>query len=234
MSLLGLGSLGPSALLELDYLEFSSQPIRIPLPQMLSFQPRQGPWPDNHDGLTTVALPPASHRGFWVNSRVGLSSWFDTPEISAGGIPFRAVADPLAVPSTIGEEDLAVDLPAGAREILLLMAASFPTSEKSSWNLDRDSTLGRLDEPERAAIELRYQDGTAEEMLPLGVTTGAYGFVRGIALYALQPSGRQGPVKMIVHDRMRTTFFGVGRRDGQPRFAAHCRAETAPGVVSAS
>ena len=102
------------------------------------------------------------------------------------------------------------------------MAASFPASEKSSWNLDRDSTLGQLDEPERAAIELRYQDGTAEEMLPLDVTTGTYGFVRGIALYALRPSGRQGPVKMIVHDRMRTASLGlvaVTVNRGSPRIA---------------
>ncbi len=206
---LGLGALGPSAVIELDYLEFSSQPIRVPVRQMLSFEHRQGPWPDRRDGFTTVALPPATRRSFWMGSRMGLSSWFNAPEISVRGIPFRAVTDPLAAPCTVGEEDLAIDLPEGSREILLLMTACFPTTENSGWNLDRDSALGRLDEPERAAIELRYKDGTAEEMLPVGVTTGAYGFVRGIALYAVRPSGRQGPVKMIVHDRMRNASFGL-------------------------
>ena len=140
-------------MIALDYLEFSSQPIRIPMEQMLSFKPRQGVWPEMRDGFTTVALPPAGCRSFWMNSRMGLSSWFDTPEISAGGIPFRVVSDPLAVPCTIEEEDLAIDLPAGARELLLLMAASFPTSEKSSWNRAPQSILD-LDEDPRFVVWL--------------------------------------------------------------------------------
>jgi len=219
----GIDSLSPEAQIELDYIAFSSTPPRVPLEQTLSFERRAGPWPAGQDGLVTVAPAPAAAPRPQLLRRLGLGSWFPQEEITVEGIPFRVPPqrERLAATGTIDEESVAIPLPPGAREVLLLLAASFPNTEKFGASAQGESSLVTLDEPERLALELVYADGTSDQMLPLSAATGGYGLARDLGLYAVQPAAGKTAVRLLLHDRMRNAAFGlvgVTVNRGQPRF----------------
>jgi hypothetical protein len=219
----GIDSLSPAAQIELDYIAFSSTPPRLPLEQTLDFQCRAGAWPAGQDGLVTVApAKPVAPRGQLLR-RLGLDSWFGQEEITVEGIPFRVPSKPeaLAATGTIDEESVAIDIPQGAKEVLLLLATSFPHTEKFGASAMSDTPLVTLDEPERMALELVYADGTADQMLPLSAATGRYGLARDLGLYAVRPAAGKTAVRLLLHDRMRNAAFGlvgVTVNRGRPRF----------------
>ena len=132
---------------------------------------RDGPWPDGHDGLTTLPLP----AGKKVNPYL-LRAWASaTGSITArlrSTVPFRVPTNPLAIPGTgtADEDDLELPLAGSCNEILLLLAAAFPHGELIG-SAPRMTPLKQLDEPERAALELVYADGDRDELLPLQAAT---------------------------------------------------------------
>jgi hypothetical protein len=142
---------------------------------------------------------------------MGIGSWFAAPEITVEGIPFSVATDPAAIlaSGTVGEEKLEVALPPGSREILLLLAAAFPSGERFGSNWQNRTPLTMLSEPERLTIELVYADGTSDQMLPVHVAKGKYGIGHGVALYAVRPPEGSSPAKLILHDNMRNASFGI-------------------------
>ena len=208
----GIDSLDPEAELEIDYVEYSSQPPITPLSDILAFDARDGPWPAGRSGFTTVALPrearPPSH---FMVPRMGIGSWFPTAHVTVEGIPFTVPAEPsgMLASGTVGEEALALDLPAGAREVLVLLAAAFPPDEMFGSNWRRPTPLRMLDEPERLVAELAYADGSSDAMLPIHAAKAAYGVGHGIAVYALHPTPGKAPTRLILRDRMRNASFGI-------------------------
>lgn len=218
----GIDCLSPEAKLELDYVEFSSRPIAVPLADTIQFAKRDEAWPAGRDGFSTIALPVPTRSNPLLLPRLGIGSWFDTQEITVAGIPFQIAATPTAMPCTgvIDEERLEVPLSGEVNEVLLLLAAGFPNVEKFGSSWESDSPLRILDEPERATVGLVYSDGTVDEMLPVHAAEGCYGISRQFGLYSVRPAAGQQPVKLVVHDRMRNASFGivgVTVNSGKPR-----------------
>ncbi|NOZ21028.1 MAG: hypothetical protein GXP25_08055 [Planctomycetes bacterium] len=220
----GIDCLSPEAEIEMDYIEYSSLPPKTPIDEMLTFEKREATWPKGKDGLSTL---PVSSDGLVPNHfmipRMGIGSWFDTPHITAEGIPFEVPTDPSAMlaSGTVGEDDLAVDLPPDTKEVLLLIAAAFPYGEKFGANWRRPTPLRILNEPERLTIQLIYADGTSEHMLPIHVVKSEYGVGHDIAVYAVHPAPGRAPSRLVFHDNMRNACFGllgVTANAGQPRF----------------
>jgi hypothetical protein len=220
----GIDCLSPEAKIELDYIEFSSRPVAVPLADTVQFAKRGESWPAGREGFSTLPLLRPKRSNPLLLPRLGIGSWFDAREIAVEGIPFQVAETPDTMPSTgvIDEERLEVPLAGQVNEVLLLLAACFPNTEKfgASWN--SESPLRSLDEPERVALGLVYADGTVDEMLPVNAAEGRYGITRQFGLYSVRPAAGKQPVKLVVHDRLRNGCFGivgVTVNRGQPRIA---------------
>jgi hypothetical protein len=220
---MGVDSLSPTAEIEVDYIQFTSTPPLVPLGDIVEFKARAAAWPDGQDGLRTVALPDADRPNVYLPMRMGLGQWFPTAEITIGGIPFRVPAsfEKLPATGTVDEDSLVIPLPSQAKEILVLLLASFPNSEET-LSARSNRPLQMLDEPERAFFELRYQDGTVDRMLAVHAATGKYGIAHGTEVYALRPSPGKELKELAFCDRMRNACFGLAGvtvNNGQPRVA---------------
>ncbi|MBT3380900.1 MAG: hypothetical protein HN742_12645 [Lentisphaerae bacterium] len=208
----GIDSLSPEAELEVDYVEFSSTPPETPVSELLEFALRESAWAPGEGQLsplrTSVVGAPRNH---FMVQRMGIGEWFESSHISVGGIPFDVAASPTELLSTgtVGEDTLTLELPEGTREVLVLLAASFPEAEPfgSSWK--RPTPLKLLSEPERVTFELVYADGRSDHMLPVHASKGAYGVGHGIALYSVRPTPGREPVRLVLHDNMRNACFGI-------------------------
>ena len=221
--IIGIDSLSPDAEIEVDYIEFSATPPADPIDRVLDYERLPGPWPRGKEGLTTVALPrAAAPPNLYMIPRMGIGSWFDTTHISVGGIPFEVPDKPSAMPATgtAGEDTVALDLPRGTTEALILLAAAFPRGEPFGTTWARPTPLRLLSEPERVVVEFIYADGTSDRLLPIHAAKRTYGIGRGIAVYAARPSPGKTPVRLALHDRMRNACFGilgVTANTGRPR-----------------
>lgn len=207
----GIDSLAAESQIELDWIAFSSVPPHVPLEQAFAFQNRGAAWPPDQDGFTPLAPPKARAAHPQFLRRLALDGWFASSEIHVHGIPFRVVdhREGLAATGTIDEESLETPLAPGAQEILLLLAAAFPRSEKFGASWQRETPLVTLDEPERMAIEIVYADGSVEQMLPVSAATGQYGVQRDLGVYAVRPAAGKTAVRLRLHDRMRNAAFGL-------------------------
>lgn len=220
----GIDSLGDRAELELDYIEFSSQPTRTAITDAFACEPRATAWPTGRDGFTTLALPAEGRHNPYLLPRMGIGAWFDNAEINVEGVPFRVPTDPMTLPSTgtADTDDVQVPLSGKCREILVLLAAAFPYAELFGSNAQRMAPLKQLDEPERASLELVYADGTRDEMIPLQAAAKQYGFAHNLAIYALHPDSEKPLASLVVHDRIRSGAFavvGITLNEGKPRVA---------------
>ncbi|MFW6162023.1 MAG: DUF6259 domain-containing protein [Planctomycetota bacterium] len=219
----GIDARSPEAELEIDYVEYASQPHRVPIAEALQHTTREQPWPAGQEGLTTVKLPPSDRPPKpSLLPRMGIGSWFESRHVTVEGVPFEVPAEPSAAlaSGTVAEDRLTVALPAGAKEVLLLLAAAFPSSEKFGATWRRPTPLRMLDEPERLVVALTYADGTIDEMLPVHAVRGEYGVGHDIAVYAVHPSPGKSPRRLVLHDRMRNAAFavlGVTVNTGRPR-----------------
>ena len=208
----GIDSLSPSATLEVDYVEFSSVPVRMPVSDMITYEVRDGPWPSGNDGLETVALavPDGGLDPFFA-PRLGLGDWFTSEHITVAGIPFSvpAVPDGIVTTGTVDEGRVAMQLPEGTREVLFLMASSFPAGEAFGTNWRRPTPLRLLTEPERLTVELTYDDGTSDHLIPINVSRREHGVGHDIACYAVHAASGRSARVMILHDNMRNAAFGI-------------------------
>jgi len=208
----GIDSLSPTGEIEMDYIEYSSLPTRTPIGEMVELEERQGRWPARRRGLRPLPLPkgetPPNH---FMIPRMGIGRWFEATHITVDGIPFEVPADPsgMLASGTVGEEALAISVPEESKEILLLLAASFPPGEHFGANWRRPTPLPLLSEPERMTIELVYRDGTSDHMLPIHTSKSAFGVGHGIAVYAVHPAAGKPPRTMVLHDNMRNACFGI-------------------------
>jgi len=208
----GIDCLSPEAEIEIDYVVYSSRPANVPIAQVLDYRARGAARPPGQDGFTTIALPestvPPNH---FMIPRLGIGGWFDGADISVDDVPFRVTLDPSAMPmsGTVDEDKLVVPLPPDATEILLLLAAAFPSREPFGANWRKPTPLRMLSEPERLTIELVYDDGTSDHMLPIHATKAEYGVGHGVAMYAVHPPPGKSTQQMVLHDNMRNASFGI-------------------------
>ena len=227
----GIDCLSAAAQIEIDYIEFSSQPPRSPVADVVDFQPRSGAWPEGKDGLRTLPPPEPVRPNSYMPVRMGLGAWFPGTEICVDGIPFQVAAnfERVASTGTVDEDSVTLAIPAAgkgpqaqaATEFLVLLLACFPKSESlaSSKSL---TPLRVLDEPERAYFELRYDDASIDRLLPVQKATGKYGIAHGVEVYGLRPARGKRVVELSLHDRMQNASFaiaGVTMNTGQARVA---------------
>ena len=208
----GIDCLSPTAEIEIDYVEYSSRPASVPLGQVLEHETSESAWPPGKDGLTAVPLPKSSlPPNHFMIPRLGISDWFEGEEIHVAGVPFRVPLEPSAMVAsgTVDEDRLEVSLPAGAREVLILLAAAFPSNEPFGADGRRPTPLRMLSEPERLTLELAYEDGTSDETLPIHAAKDEYGVGHGLAVYAIHAADGKVAERLVLHDRMRNASFGI-------------------------
>ena len=209
---IGIDALSPDAEIEIDYIELSSHPPRTGIGDVLEYTPLPGSWPAGRDGLTPLPLPTerATPNHFMVQ-RLGIGSWFDAGHVMVEGIPFAVPGEPTGMfaSGTVGEDDLAVDLPPETTEVFLLLAAAFPRSEFFGANWRKPAPLPMLTEPERMTIEMVHEDGTSDHMLPVHIAKSAYGVGHDVAAYAVHPAEGSRPTRLVLHDTMRNASFGI-------------------------
>jgi hypothetical protein len=208
----GIDSLSPTAEIEIDYVEYSARPGSVDLGQVLEYETSGSAWPAGKDGLTVVSLPKSSvPPNHFMMPRLGIGDWFESEDIRVAGVPFRVPLDPSAMPAsgTVDEDRLEVPLPAGAEEVLVLLAAAFPSGEPFGANWRRPTPLRMLSEPERLTFELVYEDGTSDHMLPIHAAKAEYGVGHGVAMYSVRPTEGKMLERLVLHDRMRNASFGI-------------------------
>lgn len=208
----GIDCLSPEAEIEIDYVEYSSRPASVSLEQVLDYETSGSAWSPGKDGYTVVALPESSlPPNHFMIPRLGIGDWFEGADIRVAGVPFRVPAEPSAMVAsgTVDEDRLVVPLPPGAKEVLILVAAAFPSSEPFGASWQRPTPLRMLSEPERLTFELIYTDGTADHMLPIHVAKAEYGVGHGVAMYAVHPADDKVAERLVLHDRMRNASFGI-------------------------
>ena len=224
-SAVGLDCDGDEARLTLDSISFSSKPLRFSVRQSLSYEPLAAAWPPGKNGY--IAAPVEVRGGTaspFFHERLGLSDWFETDRIRVGEVPLVVERDlgrlrhsPLA---TFG--DLKLTMPAGVREVYLLMAAAAPATEP--WGIDpaRPKLQDVLDVPEKVFFEVRYDTGPPDRVLPLDASTGQWGLRRGLSLSVVHPDPTRHATELLLADRMQTATFaivGVTFRTITPRIA---------------
>ena len=209
---IGIDCLSPTAEIEIDYVEYSSRPTTVGLRQVLEYETSGTAWTAGKDGLTVVPLPKSSvPPNHFMVPRLGIGDWFESEEICVAGVPFRVPVEASAMPAsgTVDEDRLEVALPVGAKEVLFLLAAAFPSSEPFGASWKRPTPLRMLSEPERLTFELVYTDGTSDHMLPIHGLKGEYGVGHGVAMYAVRPAEGKVAGRLVLHDRMRNAAFGI-------------------------
>jgi hypothetical protein len=171
------------------------------------FEARPGPWPSGSNHFSTVALP----KGVGAPVLPELAaSWPARSNLTVVGVPFDLPTGPEQMLATRkeAEEQIAVALPADAREVLFLLAADFPDQERSVGG-PRPIALEVLNEPERMTIELVYADGVSDQMLPVHAARASHGVRHGVALYAVHPAPGRQATRWVLHDRLRNSAFGL-------------------------
>lgn len=222
----GIDCSGTPAELEIDWISFDSQPLLMPVAELIDFQTRDAPWPAREGGFAPLPLPSgkAQRLGPVALARFGIGSWFPSTHVSVAGVPFEVPSSlDLAAASGLVEEDsLAIDLPGtgpAPREILLLLAATFPHREET-LRAGSPQPLKILSEPERLVFSLEEASGATGDLLPVHAAKAQYGVGQGLALYAFRPEPGSEPRRLLLHDRMRNAGFavlGVTLNHGEPR-----------------
>lgn len=205
---------GIPAELEIDWIAFQSEPFMLPVADEIDYGVRQSPWPSGHDGFETLAPPRRKGTGLGAVAlaRFGIGEWFPSRHITVDGVPFEVVekVGEIAASGIIEEEALALDIPPvdGAKELLLLMTAAFPAREEFvHWKIK--SPLRWLSEPERLVFVLEYEDGSREELLPIGGAKRAFGVGHGPGLYSIPLRDGPLPRRLLLRDRMRNSGFSI-------------------------
>ena len=208
----GLDSHREDTTLTLARITFSSKPIGRSVSELLPYQVRDEPWPAGKGGFTT--LPAADLGGrpsAFLCQRVGVKDWFEKPQISIAGVPFRVTAYPTAVrqTGTAAIEALTLPLPGTASEVYVLTANTAPATEP--WGIDwrRPRPLEWLDVPEKVYYEVKYASGPPDRMLPLDAEARRWGMRRGLAVTVVRPDPARKATQLILHDRMQNTAFAV-------------------------
>lgn len=211
---LGVDCGGGPAEIEIDWLAFQSEPFLLPVSEELEFDVRSSAWSRGEGGFET--LPPAQREGAGMGAvalaRFGFGEWFSSRHITVGGIPFEVPEGigTMAATGIIEEEAVTLATPEcrPARELLLLIAATFPEREQFvHWQ--RESPLRVLTEPERLMLELEYRDGHREELLPIHGAKHIHGIGHGVAVYGIPLREDASLRRVALHDRMRNSGFAI-------------------------
>lgn len=201
-----------AAEIEVDWIGFQSEPFRLPVAELLDFVVR----PEGGDDGGLVPLPPpargADGLGPVALARFGIGDWFPSRHIAVDGIPFDVPPrlDGVAATGIVEEDSVGLEVPGGtgAREVLLLLAATFPQREEfAHWRTQ--SPLRLLSEPERMVIELDYGDGQPEQLLPIHAAKRVFGIGHGLAVYGVPLADGRVPRRLILRDRMRNAGFAI-------------------------
>ncbi len=209
----GLDAAGPEASLELADFGFSSGEPRWEVADVLPYEVRAGGWPAGQDGFTAAPVEvEGGHPSVFLARRMGLAGWFSAPEIAVGGVPFSVPAEigALTATGTADFGELRLALPADVREVYLLTANTAPSTEP--WGIDaaRPRLQEMLDVPEKVVLELRYADGTPEDLvLPLDATSGRWGMKRGLGVCVARPDASRRATELVLREGMQTAAFAI-------------------------
>lgn len=218
----GLDSLSGEARLSLDAIRFSSRPRRWPVAEVLAHERRDAPWPAEKDGFIARPIRVTGGRpSSLFFQRAELADWFSSDHVTVAGVPFEVPIDAgqILQTGTAGFGSLAIELPAGVREVYVLSLNSAPATE--AWGIDwkHPKPQEMLDVPEKVFFEIRYDSGTPDRVLPLDMSTGRWGMRRGLSVGVVHPDPARRARELVLHDRMQTASFALVAatfRRGQP------------------
>lgn len=138
-----------------------------------------------------------------------LSRWIKGGKVTIRGVPFELLGgSPNAIATGTDIRQTTI-VPVGAKgsELYLLMAAVLP--DRAYAGVLGQAPLKSFSNPERFVIEVRYEDGVVDEVVPVCLGSGANEIVRGAEVYCI-PALRGRLVESLgLRNRMSEAVFGV-------------------------
>lgn len=172
-------------------------------------------WPDGQNGFSILKLSGMNSPFDWPSELKGLKY------ISLYDIPFELDSTVFVGSGTEETRTLQFPVYGVAKEVLLLIYADFPDKEKTGFESNL-MPLDVLDQPERIVFELKYTDGSVDQLIPVNADKQIYGITRGRGLYSLKAPNGKSISGVTFHDKMTNASFlfaGVAVNSKQPRFA---------------
>jgi len=172
------------------------------------------------EGTRALAVEGNTTRQAWCR-RLRLADWFTSDRVTAQGIPFQLVAGQAGLAGTgiRAEGELRFRADVAVSEVYLLALASFLGAEEPMYGEGR---LRAIRDVDRFRLRLEYDDGTADECLPMNVATKQFGVIGGLQVLvaAADPSKKLRVV--VLADTCRQGAFAVAaltvRTAGQRTF----------------
>jgi hypothetical protein len=162
------------ARLEVADIRFVNTVLLSPLADFCDWSPGA-----RFEGFRAVPLGPAANRESvpWRN-HLHLADWPKADTVTAQGIPFAlAAAKPDRAATTLsGTVPLRFAADGRASEVFVFLLAAFMGSEEPAYGEGR---LQAIHDVDRFRLRLEYDDGTADEMLPMNVVSREFGVSEG-------------------------------------------------------
>ena len=195
----------------LDYIEFRPAEPKKKITDALSFTPIEKRESLLEKRFLPISLPRRRQdEAFSIPDDLDDCDVFSHPNISIRNIPFQ-VAPLKEVPETgLAMEDqkpLKVRLPTAARELFLLIWSKIPPCDP--YGGPSKPPITHIDQSERFTVELAYKNGKSDFFIPYNVTEGQYGLKRGLYLYVIHPEVGSMPERLMFHDKMNRSSFGL-------------------------
>jgi hypothetical protein len=179
--------------------------------KIFNFTPLKNQEASGQANLLPTRLPPRlQEEPFSIPPDSESADIFSHPLVEVNEIPFRIpkVED---VPETgrLLEEQkpLQVELPDSAREIFLLVWSKIPPIDTDSGPLK--APIAPINQSERFTAEIVYRDGTSDHLVPLNLTSKAYGLDNGLSLYVVHPGPGKVPQQLVFHDKVYKCSFAL-------------------------
>ncbi|MBE3069962.1 MAG: hypothetical protein IMZ66_06975, partial [Planctomycetes bacterium] len=183
------------------------------------------------EGFRGIPLGAAANRESvpWRN-HLHLADWPEAGAVTIGGIPFAlASARPdLAATSLRGKSPLRFAAEGRVSEVFVFLLAAFMGPEEPAYGEGR---LRAIRDVDRFRLRLEYDDGTADEMLPMNVVSRAFGVSEGPQVLVAAADEAKPLRAIVLEDRAKQGAFavaGITARTSGPRGFAEALEETPP------
>jgi hypothetical protein len=165
----------------------------------------------------------------WLH-HLRLAGWLDAEHVTAEKVPFelmRRMPD-LAVTPLDRKLELRIPVGRSASEVYLLLLAAMMGREEPAYG---DGPLQTIEDVDRFRLRLEYSDHTADECLPMSVTTGRFGVTAGPQVLAAPADPARQLAAVVLRDATRQAAFAVAAVTVRTGATIHPEAEDSAPVL---
>jgi hypothetical protein len=159
-----------------------------------------------------------------------LADWFQGAAVTVEGIPFARLekGPELAATPLRGRSEISLATTGRASEIYLLMLAALVGTDEPAY---RGGKLRALRDVDRFRLRLEYADGTADECLPMNVSTREFGVADGVQVMVAGADASKDLKAVVLCDLCKQGAFALAAatlRTGQQRVFPEALEECPP------